>query len=219
MLQQPPIAEPDDTSAMMRHDTLMTVTLAAEATGISRVIIRSWIKRGLLPATRSGRYHLVRREDLAAAQDRAYFGMVIPEWRANPHRAGERLRTVREACGWNQGQLATASGLTHEAISRLERGHHAPHAETVRALAEALGVAPDLFVNRQSIGLSLLTATEAANQLGVPTPRLLKWLRQGELPATKVSRHWRVPAIAVHDFARSGRLRGHSRRLDPRYRG
>jgi hypothetical protein len=44
-------------------------------------------------------------------------------------------------------------------------------------------------------------------------------VKQGLLEGRKVSGQWRVPAIAVMELARSGRLRGRSRRLDPRYRG
>ena len=43
--------------------------------------------------------------------------------------------------------------------------------------------------------------------------------REGELPGRKVSGQWRIQAVAVRELGRSGRLRGHSRRLDPRYHG
>jgi hypothetical protein len=53
----------------------------------------------------------------------------------------------------------------------------------------------------------------------VPTGRVQRWLKQGQLAGTKVSGQWRVPAVVVAELDRSGRLRGGSRRLDPRYRG
>ena len=46
---------------------------------------------------------------------------------------------LREAAGLNQIQLAAASGLTHEAISRLETGHYAPYADTVRTARPGVG--------------------------------------------------------------------------------
>ena len=65
----------------------------------------------------------------------------------------------------------------------------------------------------------MLTPAEAAARLDVPVERVRKWLQAGMLAGTKVARHWRVPAVVVAELERSGRLRGRSRRLDPRYRG
>jgi hypothetical protein len=45
------------------------------------------------------------------------------------------------------------------------------------------------------------------------------WLRKGQVPGTKVSGEWRVPSVVIAELARSGRLRGRSGRLDPRFRG
>jgi excisionase family DNA binding protein len=64
-----------------------------------------------------------------------------------------------------------------------------------------------------------MTAREAATLLDIPVERLHQWLKDGILPGMKVGGHWRIPAIAVHELARGGRLRGASRRLDPRYPG
>jgi excisionase family DNA binding protein len=89
----------------------------------------------------------------------------------------------------------------------------------VRALAQALSVEPVLFIARDKTGLTLLTVAEAANRLDVPAGRVQTWLRQGLLAGTKVSGEWRVPSVVIAELARSGRLRGNSRRLDPRYRG
>ena len=158
-------------------------------------------------------------EDLAATQARAHLGTVVPAWREDRHRAGSRLRALREATGMNQLDLAAASGLTHEAISSLETGKRAPYAATVSRLAHALDVDPTQFVSQEPLGLTLLTAAEAAVRLDVPPGRVQTWVKQGELAGVKVSGQWRVPAVAVAEFGRSGRLRGSSRRLDPRYRG
>jgi excisionase family DNA binding protein len=67
--------------------------------------------------------------------------------------------------------------------------------------------------------VTLLTVAEAAFRLDVPVDRVRTWLQERELAGVKVSGQWRVPAIAVAELGRSGRLRGRWRRLDPRYRG
>jgi transcriptional regulator with XRE-family HTH domain len=192
---------------------------AAHLAGVSRWTISSWITSGHLPAVRITGRRFVRPEDLAATQAQAHVGPVVPAWRQHRHRAGTRLRAIREAAGLNQLQLAAASGLTHEAISNLETGKRSPYATTVRALAQALGVTPEQFVSREPVGLTLLTVAEAAHRLDVPAGRVQTWLRQGLLTGSKVSGQWRVPAVVVAELGRSDRLRGRSRRLDPRYRG
>src|SRR5215213_10928267 len=187
---------------------LLTVTAAAERTGLPRTIISGWITTGQLPAVRfNGRRH-VRAEDLAVTQARAHEGEVVPVWRQNRKRYGKRLRAIREAAGLNQIQLAAASGLTHEAISRLETGRCWPYAETVRKLAGALGVEPERFIARDKSGLSLLTVAEAASRLGVPAARVQTWLRKGQVSGMKVSGEWRVPSGVIAELARSQRVRG-----------
>jgi len=169
---------------------LLTVSAAAQRTGLPRTVVSSWITTGQLPAVRiNGRRH-VKAEDLAATQARAHEGEVVPVWRENRKRAGKRLRAIREAAGLNQIQLAAA-----------------------------LGVDPNRFVARDKTGLTLMTAAEAASRLGVPAGRVQVWLRKGQVPGTKVSGEWRVPSVVIAELARSGRLRGRSGRLDPRFRG
>jgi hypothetical protein len=80
-------------------------------------------------------------------------------------------------------------------------------------------VAPEEFVRREPAGLTLLMVAEAAHRLDVPARRVQTWLRQGLLTGSKVSGQWRIPAVVVAELARSDRLRGRSRRLDPRHRG
>ena len=96
---------------------------------------------------------------------------------------------------------------------------NAPHAATVIALAQALDVAPERFVSREPGRLTTLTVAETAARLDVPAGRVQTWLRQGLLAGSKVSGQWRVPAVVVAELDRSGRLRGRSRHLDPRYQG
>lgn len=51
-----------------------------------------------------------------------------------------RLAAVRGDRGWSQRVLAGKSGLSYGMVSRVERGERVPSVETIRALAEALGV-------------------------------------------------------------------------------
>ena len=95
----------------------------------------------------------------------------------------------------------------------------APRTPQRCALAQALGVAPEQFVRCEPVGLKLQTVAEAAHRLDLPARRVQAWLRQGLLAGSKVSGQWRIPAVVVAELARSDRLCGRSRRLDPRYRG
>jgi excisionase family DNA binding protein len=210
---------PERPSSDASPETWLTITEAAAQAGLSRVVVMHWVRHGRLASRRRGRWHLVRPSDLAAVQTAAHAGPVVPIWRTAPVRYGQRLRRLREADGRSQLALAAATGLSHEALSNLERGKRAPTADTVRRLARALGIAAERFIDEGPIGLTMLSVAEAAFRLDVPADRVQKWLRHGELPGSKVSGQWRVPEIAVADLGRSGRLRGASRRLDPRYRG
>ena len=53
---------------------------------------------------------------------------------------GARIRRLRTARGWNQGQLAEAAGLTLEGVSRIERGATSHRIATLQAVSGALGV-------------------------------------------------------------------------------
>lgn len=67
-------------------------------------------------------------------------GSMLMEYRA----AGfaERLAAYRQQSGLALRPLAQAAGVSHEAVSRLERGQHIPSLDTAFRLAVALGVAP-----------------------------------------------------------------------------
>jgi len=71
---------------------------------------------------------------------------IIRAWRRNRPRAAAQLRSLRLAAGFTQLELAARSGITHEAISRLELATRSPRAETIRRLAAALDIEPTDFV-------------------------------------------------------------------------
>ena len=53
---------------------------------------------------------------------------------------GKRLAQLRKRAGLTQQELAVAAGLYFTTISRIERGEHQPHMDTLQALATALNV-------------------------------------------------------------------------------
>jgi transcriptional regulator with XRE-family HTH domain len=57
-----------------------------------------------------------------------------------PGHFAERLRTLREGKGLSQYALAKLTGLSKQAMSRLEQGDREPSWGTVQLLALALGV-------------------------------------------------------------------------------
>jgi len=57
---------------------------------------------------------------------------------------GERLRSLREAAGLTQEELAARAGMTAKGVSALERGERKrPYPHTLRSLADALGLPED----------------------------------------------------------------------------
>jgi transcriptional regulator with XRE-family HTH domain len=69
-------------------------------------------------------------------------------WRRHRIRAGAQLRSLRLAAGMTQLDLAARSGITHEAISRLELGTRSPRSSTLHRLAAALDVEPADLVGK-----------------------------------------------------------------------
>ena len=62
-----------------------------------------------------------------------------------PTSFGAHLRSLREASGFTQEELATIAGLSVHAVSALERGERRrPHGETVRALSAALDLTAEM---------------------------------------------------------------------------
>ena len=59
---------------------------------------------------------------------------------------GSRLRKLREARGFTQGELAERVGIELVQISRYERGQALPNAETLVSLAEVLKTDTDILL-------------------------------------------------------------------------
>jgi transcriptional regulator with XRE-family HTH domain len=63
-----------------------------------------------------------------------------------------RLRELRKERGWTQPELADKAGLTRDGVAHLEQGRRKPTWETVVALAAALGVTPNDFLEAPADG-------------------------------------------------------------------
>jgi excisionase family DNA binding protein len=199
--------------------SLLSLRAAADRADVSQRTVVGWVNAGKLPVVWIAGRRYVRPADLLATQLAAHVGEIVPAWRADPRHSGWRLRRLREAAGLTQIELADRSGLTHETISLLELGREAPWGATVIQLARALDVAPTAFIQEAEPGEAELTIAEAAQLLDVPALRLRSWVTSGKLPGRKVSGEWRLARRDVLTLRNSGRLRGRSRRLDPRFPG
>ena len=135
-------------------------------------------------------------------------GAAVMAWRRDRRAAGLRLRAAREAAGLSQLDLAAATGVAHETLSRLELGGRSPTTRTLAALARALGAAPATLAAGEPAE-EWLTAREAAAVLGVDERAVRRRIDWGWLPAEKVAGRWRIPAAAV------GGLRPEARRRWP----
>jgi HTH-type transcriptional regulator, competence development regulator len=60
-----------------------------------------------------------------------------------------KLKRLREDRVLSQRELARMSGLTHATVWRLENGHKEARPQTIRKIAEALGVEPKELVKRE----------------------------------------------------------------------
>ena len=68
------------------------------------------------------------------------------EWKQQQReRLGVRIRSLREAAGMSQLQLAERAGIQPSHLSRIEAGKYAVTFETVQAIAEALGMTVDVI--------------------------------------------------------------------------
>jgi predicted ATPase/DNA-binding XRE family transcriptional regulator len=84
-----------------------------------------------------------------------------------PRSFGAQLKSLREAAGFTQEELATIAGLSANGVSALERGtRRRPHVETVRALAAALEVTGE--IRDTLIRSARAAATQVSPQRHVP---------------------------------------------------
>jgi len=75
---------------------------------------------------------------------------------------GERLKRIREQCGWSPSELAERSGVPYETIYRVERGtHQEPRVSIAAKLARALGVSLDVLAGVYDEESELLAAAVA----------------------------------------------------------
>jgi excisionase family DNA binding protein len=124
----------------------LTVTEAAQQAEVPRGVVEGWIVNGRLPAVLVDGLRRVRAEDLTAVQEQTLAGVILA-WRHDRQHFGRRLRSLREAAGFTRRDLAAASGVSPHTVSRIEAGHYAPYAETVRRLARGLQLEPEQFVS------------------------------------------------------------------------
>ena len=61
---------------------------------------------------------------------------------------GEKLRRLRESRLWLIGDLAEKSGVHRNLISTYEHGKSGAHPDTIRKLANALGVDPTELIRK-----------------------------------------------------------------------
>ncbi len=55
-------------------------------------------------------------------------------------RLGQRINTLRKACGYSQEELAERAGISVSYLSMIERAERTPHVKTLEKVASALDV-------------------------------------------------------------------------------
>jgi transcriptional regulator with XRE-family HTH domain len=66
---------------------------------------------------------------------------------------GDLIRDVRREAGLSQAQLAAEIGTTQSAVSRWERGHDTPRADTLAAILRACGYEADVVLRPRDTGV------------------------------------------------------------------
>ncbi len=64
---------------------------------------------------------------------------------SGPESFGRKLRTLRAFKGMGQDDLAEKSGMNRASISLLENGYRQPRRSTIKKLATALGIEPEML--------------------------------------------------------------------------
>jgi predicted ATPase/DNA-binding XRE family transcriptional regulator len=107
-----------------------------------------------------------------------------------PGSFGAQLKSLREAAGFTQEELATITGLSVHAVSALERGQRRrPHVETVRALSAALdltGPTRDAFL-ASARAPTLATAVDELSAASLPIAPTVLLGRESDV---RTLRHW-----------------------------
>jgi transcriptional regulator with XRE-family HTH domain len=79
---------------------------------------------------------------------------------------GMRVRAVRELSGMSRHDVARSTGMTRREIAAVERGSRTLDADEARALAGALTVEPDAFVDADATDTNTDTATRIDDVIG-----------------------------------------------------
>ena len=103
---------------------------------------------------------------------------------------GAQLKSLREAAGFTQEELATIAGISVHAVSALERGQRRrPHVETLRALSAALdlaGATRDAFLE-SARPLVPATAVDELSAAFLPIPPTVLHGRESDM---QMLRQW-----------------------------
>lgn len=78
---------------------------------------------------------------------------------------GERVREARRRAGLNQTELGRRVGLSQSMIGAIERNERSASPETLQALADALGIAPDSLPDSPDALLENRYTTEGLREL------------------------------------------------------
>lgn len=99
---------------------------------------------------------------------------------------GDLIREARRRAGLSQTALATEIGTTQSAVSRWERGHETPRADTLVDILRACGFEADLVarprdtgVDRAQIRNALSMSPEKRLQSSVNVSKMHASLRRG----------------------------------------
>jgi hypothetical protein len=175
-----------------RPDWLITVTAAAEASGMSPAAIEALVAAGeLTPLFDAGRQGVRTRGGIAA------------QAAARRRRSRRASSSPRPAVPVQALDVATV--FEAESAANVEASLRAAHANLSRwqaAVADAAGRDAD---DRPQPALRRLTIEEAAVALGMPSHDALRALQSGRLAGTRLGREWITTSAAVSAHLRLAR--------------
>lgn len=94
---------------------------------------------------------------------------------------GDRIKTLREAKGWRQDELAQKIGLNREVISSIENNHRQIKAEELSLLADAFEISSDQLLGRMPLDEVMLEKplplekTKGGMRISVPAKNVQKF--------------------------------------------